>query len=515
MNGLTKFLILSVLFIGFSIGSFWLIFSQGLVFGIAIGLLLLLICFAVLGLSLYGIDFGHLEGIRLNSPLEVAGLLVLSVYLSAAIVLMTFSNSLLELRDITMDYSVSDKTNMLVSSFWNGDSNHISAGTTERNGIVYSFTSSTEDEVEKIDTFLQEEKDRIADFYGNEEPGFLTIVFHDDFDTLSEASGYEEAMGYYDYYSQEIHIVPDDYSWELILLHEYAHHQSHMYADRNGLSPTRLPLWFEEGTADYLAGESSGWYELEDVEIIDFKLLDYDHAFHNSYTRNFDPYIQSYLAIESLVNEFGEELLPTFLPAKMPSEFYGMLEEATGMTLAEFQETFLDEMIEESLAEQAQYDAAYDAMEKGDYEEAAAIIDELTASASEEDLHHLAWMQTDLYLMQEQFEEASRFMEERLETGDPEYLIDDLTTLAEIYLLIDPEKSLDLIQQAEAAVEQDEDEMYFSYYDLEGYLEAYELINSNAPREGYMILLDEELLYNETIIEKVTEKVETDFPEAG
>ncbi|TAA73120.1 hypothetical protein [Planococcus salinarum] len=514
MNGLTKFLILTVLFIGFSIGSFWLIFSQGLVFGLLIGFILLLLCLAALGLSLYGIDFGHLENIRLNTPLEVAGLLILTVYLSAAIVLFGVSNSLLELQDITKDYSVSDKTDMLLSSFWNSDPNHLATGSIEKNGISYSFTASTEDEVEKIDAFLQAEKDRIADFYGNEEPGNLTLVFHDDFDTLSEASGYEEAMGYYDYDSQEIHIVPDDYSWDIILLHEYAHHQSHLYAENNGLSPTRLPLWFEEGTADYLAGETSDWYELSEVEVIDFKQLDTDYSFHNSYSRNFDPYVQSFLAVESLVNEYGEELLPTFLAAKMPSEFYGLLEEATGMKLADFQASFMDKMIEESTAEQAKYDAAFAALDRGDFAEAQQIIDELTENASEEDLNQLSWMQTDVLLMQDQFDEAIVFMEERLEKGDPEYRIDDLTTLAELYVLIEPAKSLELIVEADALLQDDED-LYIVYYDLDGYLEAYELINSSSPYEGYMILLEEELLYNETIIEQVEEKVENDFPEAS
>lgn len=514
MKVLLKILLLCVFYIGISIGSYWLIFSQGLLLGLMISFVLLVLCIAILAFSLYGIEIGHLQKIRLKSRMEVATLLILTVYFSSAIGLFAFTNTLLEVKDITKKYSAVEKTEILLSSLWNNNSIQTSAGTIEKNGIVYSFTLSTEDEVEKIDKFLQQEKGRIADFYGNEDFGDLTIVFHDDFETLSEASGYEEAMGYYDYYSQEIHIVPDDYSWDIVTLHEYTHFQSHLYAEKNGLSATRLPLWFEEGVADYLANESSEQYELGDVEIIDFTQLDTDASFHNSYSRTFDPYIQSYLAVESLANEYGEDLLPTLLPAKMPSDFYDMLETATGMQLADFQETFLDEMIEESEIEQAKYDAAYKAMETKEYPEAEQILADLMKNATEDALGQLIWMRTDLYLMQGQFDEAIRFMEERLENGDPSYLIDDLTTLAELNVLIDPQKSLELIQEADAAVQKDEN-MDFSYYDLEGYLEAYELINSGSPLEGYMILLDEELLYNETIIEKVEEKVETDFPKAS
>ncbi|WP_282020259.1 hypothetical protein [Planomicrobium okeanokoites] len=514
MKVLWKIVILSVLFLGFSIGSYWLIFSQGLVLGILISFMLLVLCLAGLAFSLYGIENGQLEKIWLKSRMEVAALLILTVYLSSAIGLFTAANTFLEAKELTKDFTAAEKTQMLASSLWNSNSNSSTIGSIEKNGVVYSFTASTKAEIDKIDEFLEEEKGRIAEFYGNEEMGDLTIVFHDDFDTLSEASGYEEAMGYYDYYSQEIHLVPDDYSWDIVLLHEYSHHQSHLYSQEYGLSETRLPLWFEEGVADYLAGETSDWYALEDVEVTDFKLLDYDYSFHNTYTRNYDPYVQSFLAVQSLVNEHGEDLLPTFLSAKMPSEFYAMLEHATGMELIEFQETFLDDMIEESTAEQANYDAAYEAMEKRNYEEAAKIMDELKATASEEDLNHLSWMQIDLYLLQDQLDEAITFMEDRLENGNPDYRLDDLITLAEIYLLVDPAVSLELVREADAISLEDED-MEFGYFDTAAYLEAYELINSSSPYEGYMILLDEELLYYETIIEKVEDKVAEEFPEAS
>ena len=153
-------------------------------------------------------------------------------------------------------------------------------------------------------------------------------------------------------------------------------------------------------------------------------------------------------------------------------------------------------------------------MEKGNYEEAAKIMDELKATASEEDLNHLSWMQIDLYLLQDQLDEAITFMEDRLENGNPDYRLDDLITLAEIYLLVDPAVSLELVREADAISLEDED-MEFGYFDTAAYLEAYELINSSSPYEGYMILLDEELLYYETIIEKVEDKVAEEFPEAS
>ncbi|MFD1032350.1 gluzincin family metallopeptidase [Metaplanococcus flavidus] len=513
MKVLLKILVLAALFFGLTIGSFWLIFSQDIILGILISLLLLVTCVGILAFSLYGIQVGQLARIGLKTRMQVATLLILTVYLSSALGLFAVVNTFLEFRNLSEIYTVGEKTEMLIPPLWNSGTKPDVAGSTEKNGVIYSYTDSTKDEIDKIDAFLEAEKGRIDEFFGNEEAGDLTIVFHDNFDTLSDASGYEEAMGYYEYRSQEIHLVPDDYSWNLILLHEYSHHQSHLYAQENRLSANRLPLWFEEGVADYLAGETSGWYELEGVEIIDFTSLNHDYSFHNSYTQTFDPYIQSFLAVESLADKYGEDQLKRFFSAELPAEFYGLLEETTGMELADFQETFLDDMIKESNDKIAQFDAAYEAMDMGLYTAAATIIDQLKPSASKEDLRHLSWMQTNLFLMQEQFEEAILFMENRLETGDPAYRIDDLTNLAELYLLVDSEKSLELIQEVEILLDENLS-MDFAYYDLEVYLEAYELVNSDSPLEGYTILLDENLLYNEPIIERVKEKIESGFSEA-
>lgn len=517
MKLLFKLLLLSILFLGLSIGGYWLIFSQGLILGILFSGVILILCVGMLAFSLYGIETGGLRKIGLTSRMEVAAMLILTVYLSSAIGVFAVANTALEARELTKDFSASEKTEMLVASLWNSGPKNNAAGSLEKNGVVYSYTSATEDEIQKIDEFLELEKQRIDDFFGNEEPGNLTIVFHDDFETLSQASGYEEAMGYYDYYSREIHLVPDDYSWDIILLHEYAHHQSHLYSEKAGLSETRLPVWFEEGIADYLAGETSDWYDLEDIEITDFTLLDTDASFHESYSRNFDPYVQSFLAVESLANDYGEGILATLLSADKKSEFYGMLQEASGMELADFQETFLDELIAESQAEMAHYDAVYAAMDKGDFAGSLSLIDELKKDASEEDLYHLSWMETDIYLMENRFDDAIRLIEGRLETGDADSRVDDLTSLAEIYLLVDPAKSLALIRDAQIVVDDSSEDldMGFTFYDLEAYGEAYELINSSSPLEGYMILLDEELLYYDAVIEKVTELVENEIQEAG
>src|SRR5690606_22724485 len=116
--------------------------------------------------------------------------------------------------------------------------------------------------------------------------------------------------------NKSIHLVPTDENWELILVHEYSHYQSHLFSKQNGLSITRLPSWFEEGIADYFADDSIGWYDLERIELIDFHDLDSQRDFDNASTSKYDPYAQSFLAVESLVEENGEELILELLESQ-------------------------------------------------------------------------------------------------------------------------------------------------------------------------------------------------------
>src|SRR5690606_9215268 len=144
--------------------------------------------------------------------------------------------------------------------------------------------------------------------------------------------------------------------------------------------------------------------------------------------------------------------------------FYEILEDMTGMELAEFQKTFLDDMIAESKKEMAQYDAAYAAMDKKDYKKAFELVEKLKETASEQDMNQLAWMETDIYLMQDKFDEAIEGIEKRLEENDdPESRLDDLTSLAEIYVLVDPKMSLELIEEAENLADADEADMEYGF----------------------------------------------------
>src|SRR5690606_16837571 len=161
MKFLGKALLLLILFTGISIGSYWLIFSQGLILGLFLAFILLIFCLAVVALSLYGLHIGQLAKLRLVNRMEIASLLILTIYLSSAIGLFALANTLIEAKDLTKDFTAAEKTQTLASSFFNSTATQNVAGTIEKNGISYSYTNSTKDEIDKVDALLEQEKERI------------------------------------------------------------------------------------------------------------------------------------------------------------------------------------------------------------------------------------------------------------------------------------------------------------------------------------------------------------------
>ncbi|QDY46186.1 hypothetical protein FK545_14850 [Planococcus glaciei] len=112
-----------------------------------------------------------------------------------------------------------------------------------------------------------------------------------------------------------------------------------------------------------MAEDNSYWYDLQSVELINFRSLDIYTEFEEASTESYDPYAQSFLAVQSLVMDHGTEFIPDLLTSRNTSEFYRKLEELTGMELAEFEKTFLKDMLEEQKTRNAKLDQAYNAID--------------------------------------------------------------------------------------------------------------------------------------------------------
>ncbi|AQQ53490.1 collagenase [Planococcus lenghuensis] len=513
MNSFMKLGLLLLLFIAAVSGSFAVIFNMGLAGGLLAAAIVGTGCFLLFGFSAWGLGRGHLRWVGLTNRLEVAGVLLFSLYLGGSSFFLGAANASVEVLN-EGDHSAGNKAKLFARDVLRLPITE-EQETMTRGDITYVYPLEHKDTVSQVDELLQNEMEHLQAFFGLEETGPLTVVLHSDYESIEQATAVPEAAGYYDFYSQSVHFAVEDGIWDLVFLHEYVHFLSHEYALKHDVSETRLPQWFEEGLADYLAGESVYWYDPAALEPVDFFTLDLNSAFHEAASYSFDPYAQSFLAVNSLASDFGEEALQQLLSSLSPQRFYTEMELITGMDLDEFEATFLEDEIAYSETIADLFDEAYEAYEEERFVDAVPVLEEIAAIGGKYEVDEALWTLTDIHLERGEFAEAIDLLERKLETGEEEFRIDDLLLLAEVHLLTDPAQALAIAQQVKEEIGEsaEEDPAGYYYTNPDSLINAYSAIVHGDEVEGYRQLFDEGLLYNLVVWEILEERLVEEYPE--
>lgn len=508
MKSLLKFFVYVFAFTALSVGSYHVILSSGLISGLAIATAILLLCTVLFSISIYALAQGKFTLFRIGSTGEAAGLMIFSVLLFAVAVTVAGINSYVEYSLEASGLSHTEKTRLFTSSVLQIPTQK-SLQIESRNGVEYYHTEENKDAIEKFDQLLGEKRSEFNDFFGTRDSGGLAIEFHEEYSSLEASGGMEAISGFYNWLNRTIHLVPDDPYWEVILIHEYAHYHSQLFAEKHGLDFNRTPQWFEEGMADYLADDVPSWMELESLEILDFRNLDDPENFDAASTEFFDPYAQSGLAVASIAEAHGEERIIELLQTESINDFYSRLEAITEQDFATFQETFLDQMIIDQQAAEEKFNKLMTAIEMEQFAEAERYAGEIqeTGSAYEAD-EAMGWM-VEIYLLQGQFEKAQKYVEHKIAEDNSLFLIDDLLFLSEVYLLTDTEKALEYHlaakQEAEAADEAD-------YYDFGLTVPVYEKINSVERLAGFTSIIEEKFIFDLLIEEQLIKQLRVEYP---
>lgn len=509
MKSIRKLLVLFVLLAALSIASFLLIFNQGLIGGLMLAALAALFCAALFSAGVIGILQGKLDFFKIHNTGEAVGAMLFAIILFTVVSVVTVANSFVEFTMGETNLAHEEKIRLFASNIFQVPAQK-ELSSEEKNGVTYYFIEENKNEIEKMDLLLQEQREELNAFFGTDDSSGLAIEFHEDYESMEDYAGIEDVSGFYNTLNRTIHLVPDDPQWELVLMHEYAHYQSHLFALENGLPVSRIPHWFEEGIAEYFAEASTYWFDLEGLEIEDFREMDDLDDFDASATDEFDPYAQAYLAVEALVQDRGEKVISELLESESVNAFYESFEEISGQTIEEFQRTFLLDMIAEQKLLEKNLDGIYTAMEAKQYSDAEKHLEEIKKTGDEYNIDEAYWIMTDNYLAQGLYENALELMEEKIALGDEQFLIDDLRLMAEIHLLSNPEKSLELASKAEQEAQKAGEA---DFYEFDALIPALQKINSPNATIGYKILIREELIYNGYVLEALESKLNKEFPE--
>lgn len=185
-----------------------------------------------------------------------------------------------------------------------------------------------------------------------EKENLKIILYSNEKDFQNNGRGLNHISGLYDGMNG-IHIncskAQPQWMFEEIFMHEYTHYIYDLYLTQKDISK-EIPQWFTEGVAEYIKyNETIVEYSPPFLQTTEkFKNMDTNEDFQNlSKNEQYDPYMQSYFAIYTLINREGENVISDILLKTKKMDFYEAFSERVGMNIEDFQEIYLEEYIKD------------------------------------------------------------------------------------------------------------------------------------------------------------------------
>lgn len=512
MKFLFKWFLYSAIFVLFLIVGYVLIFSLDVVVSGVVWLLFIILCFLIFCTGIFGLVMGHLNFIKLRNRFEVTVLMLLSILLGIGLSGVLFINAVLDYEMKDKNYTLEEKTRYLASMVAQVPSQKNMLHE-NKNGVTYYYAKEQEQFIGIIDTYIQKEKESFDIIFGDGQLEPIMIEIHND-SKVFEANFLlpEHAEGHYNFINKSIHVIANEDYLESLVLHEYTHYRIHQFSKKYNLQSDRLPIWFQEGTGEYFGNKKSFDINLDSLETVDFHLLDSNTSYHETMVGQFNPYEQSFLAVNSLVSNHGVEIIPELMMSKTIDEFYLNLESVTGKSLSEYQETLVSDLLDEQEEIGKQFALAYDAIEDKNYIEAEIILTAIKEIGNENDIDHAEHLIVQIYVEQGLYEDVIDLVEVNIMKGNYGSKTNDLLTLTESYLVLgNLVKAFETIKEVEIDLNKRETSHRYKGK-IDSALAAYAQINSNNPVPGYKKLIEEELITNEYIEKDLLKQLNAKYP---
>lgn len=378
----------------------------------------------------------------------------------------------------------------------------------EKDGILYLFPAGGEQQIVKYAAELKNEQLKFDDLFGSEVKDPLTIQIHESFDSLGVSSENAVTGGFYISDDSTLHMSMEIESWQNILIHEYTHYRTHQFYETHDLSIDQIPTWFEEGIAEYMVGPFKMMpSQLENIS--DFRKMDSTNGFQELQQRGFSPYAQSYFAVQWLVDTRGIEVIPELLKSQSMVAFYDNLESITQKPLGEFQAGFLADLISKQQEFAEKFKRAEELEQEEQYPEAENLLIEIKESSFDALDRELAETKIiEIYLKQEKYNELILKLQHKLDVESNNMRPLDFLTLAELYLIDNPQKALKTIQTSYDYV-MPKDHFYNQLVEV---ALPYEQINSDQQLAGYRTLIGEDLIFTEEIRKEILVDLRIEYP---
>ncbi|WP_130805602.1 tetratricopeptide repeat protein [Senegalia massiliensis] len=344
--------------------------------------------------------------------------------------------------------------------------------------LTILYRKSSEPGIELINKYIKDVKKDSTKIYKGVKYDPLTIKITDP-ETFSEDIIVNDFTGGYYYEDLKQIKIPinDVYNevlaldtvneFKFVLRHEYSHYISHMYRLKNNIEKDKIPIWFEEGVASFIGADNIGTPNIIVDGITPFEQLTKPEEWASN-----NGYEQSYKMIYLLVYNHGENVIEEILLGLKDKSFDESFKKATGKTVKDYEnqlkkhfnngwETFpqinlqkkMKGIEEERIAGIKKYIETYpdniDAIKQlaslysrnNNFERVSEV---LKLAIEKKNDSHLWSLLAQNYLKLNEFEKAKDAFKNSLEINS------DVGTnyeyLAEIYLLYDIDKSIEILQ---------------------------------------------------------------------
>lgn len=189
----------------------------------------------------------------------------------------------------------------------------------EYNHIKFMYRKNSEIGMELVKTYIKDANDDCETVLGKANLKPLEIMFDYDEKMFKANSHLFENFGgiyVHNHKTDQRHInvlVKDAFKDILIssdmihtLRHEYVHYSFDMFITENNMNIESIPIWFEEGTAEYVAYSPEFIYDRYPNKIIPFREIKNRNGWADYVNKEIDVYGQSFYFIHLLASEKGE-----------------------------------------------------------------------------------------------------------------------------------------------------------------------------------------------------------------
>jgi hypothetical protein len=105
-----------------------------------------------------------------------------------------------------------------------------------------------------------------------------------------------------------------------LFFHEYGHYRTSLYLQDNHITNNIL-TWFNKGISEYIryGNSTNASFKLE--KTMDFQKLDKEKSFEESDKAPFNIYLQSYLAVNKMINMKGNQIIRDILDETKKTDY--------------------------------------------------------------------------------------------------------------------------------------------------------------------------------------------------